>query len=110
MKRGMPVSNTVGHDTYFEWGMRFFRKWYFWATHSRLAPVIEAARTIKRHLTNILTYLKHRITNALSEALNAKIEKIKRMACGYRNRDHYKTAIYFHCGGLDMYPRLKESS
>jgi len=96
--------------SYLEWAMRFFRKWYFWATHSRLAPVIEAARTIKRHLTNILTYLKHRITNALSEALNAKIEKVKRMACGYRNRDHYKTAIYFHCGGLDMYPRVKESS
>lgn len=96
--------------SYLEWAMKFFRKWYFWATHSRLVPVIKAARTIKRHLTNILTYLKHRITNALSEALNSKIEKVKRMACGYRNRDHYKTAIYFHCGGLDMYPRPKESS
>jgi transposase len=96
--------------SYLGWAMKFFRKWYFWATHSRLEPVIKAAKTIKRHLTNILTYLKHRITNALSEALNAKIEKVKRMACGYRNRDHYKTAIYFHCGGLDMYPREKESS
>lgn len=96
--------------SYLGWAMKFFRKWYFWATHSRLEPVIKAAKTIKRHLTNILTYLKHRITNALSEALNAKIEKVKRMACGYRNRDHYKTAIYFHCGGLDMYPRAKESS
>jgi len=96
--------------SYLGWALKFFRKWYFWATHSRLEPVIKAAKTIKRHLTNILTYLKHRITNALSEALNAKIEKVKRMACGYRNRDHYKTAIYFHCGGLDMYPRAKESS
>jgi len=26
------------------------------------------------------------------------------MACGFRNRDHYKLAIYFHCGGLDLYP------
>ena len=23
---------------------------------------------------------------------------------GYRNRDHLKTAIFFHCGGLDLYP------
>lgn len=96
--------------SYLGWALKYFRKWYFWATHSRLEPVIKAAKTIKRHLPNILTYLKHRITNALSEALNAKIEKVKRMACGYRNRDHYKTAIYFHCGGLDMYPRAKESS
>jgi transposase len=27
----------------------FLKRWYFWATHSRLPPVIEAARTIKRH-------------------------------------------------------------
>jgi transposase len=29
------------------------------------------------------------------------------MASGYRNREHYKTAIYFHCGGLDLYPRVE---
>jgi transposase len=55
--------------------------------------------TVKNHIENILTYAKHRITNALGEAINAKIEKVKRMACGFRNRSHYRTAIYFHCGG-----------
>jgi transposase len=89
------------------WATRFFKKWYFWATHSRLDPIIKVAKTMKRHIDNILTYLKHRITNSLSEALNGQIEKIKRMACGYRNREHYRTAIYFHCGGLDLYPRMK---
>jgi len=83
---------------------KFFRKWYWWATHSRLKPMIEAAKTLKRHLENILTYFVHRVTNALGESINSKIEKIKKTACGYRNRDHYKTAIYFHCGGLDIYP------
>ena len=87
------------------WALKFFKRWYFWATHSRLLPIIKVAKTIKKHLDNILTYLKHRITNALSEALNSRVEKIKRMACGYRNRKHYRTAIYFHCGGLDLYPR-----
>jgi hypothetical protein len=28
----------------------------------------------------------------------------KKMAYGFRNREHFKTAIYFHCGGLDLYP------
>jgi transposase len=83
----------------------FFRRWYFWATHSRLNPIIQAAQTIKRHLPNVLTYFKHRITNAVAEGLNSKIQMVKEMACGFRNREHYKTAIYFHCGGLDMYPR-----
>jgi len=90
--------------TYPAWGEKFFRRWYFWATHSRLSPVIKAAKTLKARLANMLTYFKHRITNATAEGLNSKIQLVKQMACGFRNRDHYKTAIYFHCGGLDLYP------
>lgn len=87
----------------------YFNKWYFWATHSGLTPIIEAAKTLKSHLANILTYCKHKITNALSEGLNSKVQTIKSMACGFRNREHYKMAIYFHCGGLDLYPLLTQS-
>jgi transposase len=83
----------------------YFKRWYFWATHSRLKPIKKAAQTLKAHIDNIVTYAKHRITNALGEAINAKIEKVKRMACGFRNRAHYRTAIYFHCGGLDLFPK-----
>lgn len=84
----------------------FFRRWYWWATHSRLAPMITVARMLKRHLENILTYLTHRITNAVTEGLNAKIQWIKYGARGFRNRDAFKMAILFHCGGLDLEPRL----
>jgi transposase len=84
---------------------KYFKAWYFWATHSRIPPMIQAAKTLKRHLPNLLTYFKHRITNATSEGINSKIQMIKLMACGYRNRHHYKAVIYFHCGGLDLYPR-----
>jgi transposase len=85
----------------------YFQRWYFWATHSRLTPMVRAAKTLKRYLPNIMTYFKHRITNATAEGLNSKIQMVKEMACGFRNRSHYRTAIYFHCGGLDLYPRLK---
>ena len=88
----------------------YFDRWYFWATHSRLDPIVMAAKTIKRHLPNILTYFKHRITNAVAEGLNSKIQMVKEMACGFRSREHYRTAIYFHCGGLDLYPRLETAS
>ena len=30
---------------------------------------------------------------------------IKRKAGGFRNPSNFTTAIYFHCGGLDLYPR-----
>lgn len=83
----------------------FFRGWYWWATHSRLAPMVNVARMIKAHLENILTYLKHRVTNAMTEGLNAKIQWIKYASRGYRNRDAFRMAILFHCGGLDLDPR-----
>ena len=92
------------HYVYPEAGRRFWRRWHFWATHSRLKPILEAAATLRRHLANILTYFRHRITNAVSEGLNSKIQTIKKMAYGFRNLEHFKTAIYFHCGGLDLYP------
>ena len=85
---------------------KYFKHWYFWATHSRLRPVIQAAKTLKRRLSNILTYFKHRITNAITEGLNSKIQMIKQMACGFRNREHYRKAILFHCAGLDLYARV----
>jgi len=28
----------------------------------------------------------------------------EKKAYGFRNREHFKTAIYFHCGGLNLYP------
>ncbi len=35
---------------------------------------------LKRHLDNLLTYLKHHITNAVTEGLNSKIQNIKAAA------------------------------
>jgi transposase len=90
------------------WMGKFFRRWYFWATHSRLKPIIQAAKTLRTHIANILTYAKHKVTNAIGESINSRIEKMKRVACGYRNRNHYKTAILFHCGCLDLYPSRKK--
>jgi hypothetical protein len=29
----------------------------------------------------------------------------QRKAGGFRNAQNFTTAIYFHCGGLDLYPR-----
>lgn len=86
------------------WATRFWKRWYFWATHSRLGPMADAAKLIARHLPNVLTYFRHRVTNAVAEGLNSKIATVQKRACGYRNRDHFKIAVYFHCGGLNLYP------
>ena len=84
--------------------IRFWKSWYFWATHSRLVPVISAAKKLRRHVAALLNYFRCPITNAQAEGLNGRIETIKRLARGYRNLEHFKTAILFHCGGLDLQP------
>ena len=53
----------------------------------------------------VLRFAKHPITNGVAEGLNSKIMSIKRKAGGFRNPANFTTAIYFHCGGLDLYPR-----
>jgi len=82
----------------------FFARWFWRATHSRLKPMAQVAWMIRRHLPNVLTYHRHRITNAGLEAVNATIQWVKKTARGFRNVEHFKTAIYFHCGGLNLYP------
>ncbi|EQD78084.1 transposase IS204/IS1001/IS1096/IS1165 family protein [mine drainage metagenome] len=84
----------------------FWKKWYFWATHSRLEPIIKKAKMIKNHLAGVMAYFIHRITNAIAEGMNSKIATIQKMAYGYRNKEHFKMAIYFHCGNLKFYPEI----
>jgi transposase len=64
------------------WAELYWKEWYFWATHSRLKPVIQVAKMIHEHLDNVLTYFDHRITNAVSEGLNSKIQTVKKTPAG----------------------------
>ena len=84
---------------------RFFTHWYGWAVHSRLDPVKQVAATLKRHLGGVLRFVKYPIMNGVAEGLNSKIMSIKRKPGGFRNPSNFTTAIYFHRGGLDLYPR-----
>jgi transposase len=83
---------------------RALERWYAWAARSRLEPMKKVAKTIKNHLEGILNAIVSRATNAAGESVNAKIQRVKRLACGFRNRERFRNAIYFHCGGLDLYP------
>jgi len=86
------------------WARRFFKNWFGWVSRSRLKPVVEVAQMIKRHLENLLTYLKHHITNAVTEGLNSKIQSIKAAARGFRSFRNYRIRILFFCGKLNLYP------
>jgi len=83
---------------------RFFELWSGWASRSRLEPMLKVGRMLRARLDNILTYLKRHVTNAVSEALNSRIQWVKATARGFRNQQNFINAIYFHCGGLDLDP------
>lgn len=83
----------------------YFDDWYRRVIHTKLTPLKKVAKTIRERLDNVVSYCTHGITNAVAEGINSKIMSIKRRVGGYRNRDNFKTAIYFYCGGLSLYPR-----
>ncbi|BCO09322.1 ISL3 family transposase [Desulfolithobacter dissulfuricans] len=86
------------------WAWHHWKRWFFWATHSRLEPVRKAAYTLKNHLYGIMNYFKHRITNGAAEGINSRIATLLKTACGFRNKARLRIAILFHFGGLEMYP------
>lgn len=85
-----------------EAALAFFKKWYFWATHSKLRPVIDAARTIKRHQDGILRWFDTKIANGLLEGINSLVQAAKAKARGYRSTDNLKAIIYLVAGKLEL--------
>jgi transposase len=80
----------------------FLKKWYFWAAHSRLAPIIEAARTVKRHWDGILRWFDSKIANGLIEGINSLVQAAKAKARGYRSTRNLKAIVYLLAGKLDL--------
>lgn len=81
---------------------KHFDKWHARVIEFGEAAMVRVARMLGNHLPNILTYFRHRITNAVSEGLNSKIQAIKSMARGFRGFKNYRIRILFFCGKLDM--------
>ena len=75
-----------------------------WMSRSRLAPIVRAGRTVRRHFDGVMNAILSGITNATAEAINSRIQWLKKQAAGFRSRERFRQAIYFHLGGLDLYP------
>jgi len=81
-----------------------WKRLLFWISHCRLKPVIAVGNMIRRYFWGILNAIRLRVNNCMLEAKNCRIQKIKKIACGFRNRERFKNAILFHLGGLDLLP------
>jgi transposase len=95
---------TLWHYISRTWAEKGWERWYSWAIRSRLEPIKKVARLVKKHLWGILNAVILDANNAHAESTNSKIKMIKVRSRGFRSKERFKTAIYFHLGGLDLYP------
>jgi transposase len=86
------------------WATKAWKKLIGWMQRTRLEPVKRVGRMVKKYLWGIINAIVMSVTNAKMESINARIQWVKKMACGFRSSDRFKTAIYFHLGGLDLRP------
>ena len=98
------------YDQSKEKAQEFLKKWYFWATHSRLQPMIKAARTIKRHWDGVLAWFDSGLTNGVLEGINSLIQAAKAKARGYRSDRNMITILYLIAGKLNLQPSPGDQS
>lgn len=75
-------------------GAKFLGWWIINAIESRIIELAKAGRTLLNHFEGLLTYFKHRVTNAKTEGINNKIKTLKRQAYGYRDMEYFKLRLY----------------
>lgn len=98
------VARDLWSFTHKHFALRAWRSWCRDAKASGLPPMQRVAEMVLNHLQGILTAILLKVTNARGEALNNRIQNLKRRACGFRNRARFKNAIMFHLGGLNLQP------
>ena len=86
------------------WAHKDWERWLSWAVRCRLEPMKKVAKTIKEHLWGILNAIVLKVSNGPAEGINSRIKAIKVRSHGFRNKERFANAIYFHLGGLDLYP------
>jgi transposase len=78
----------------------FLKKWYYWATHSQMGPIIDAAKTIKSHWNGIINYAETKISNGVLEGINSMVQSAKSSARGFRTTKNLILIIYLRLGKM----------
>lgn len=79
-------------------------EWISWATHSRLAPFVKAALTIRKHLDGIVAYVETGLSNGRTEGTNGKVRTITRRSYGLHGAQALISLILLCCSGLRLEP------
>jgi len=86
------------------WAEKGWKRLINWMARSRLKPMQKTSKTLRKHLWGILNAVIRGVDNSHAESMNSRIKTLKSRARGFRNRERFRNAIYFHLGGLQLYP------
>lgn len=79
----------------------YLKDWIKDAFGSSLSLFKKIAESFRDKLQYIINWFKKKISSAISEGINNKIKRLKRMAYGYKDIDYFKLKIHQHCGLLN---------
>ncbi len=86
------------------WAEKGWRRLINWMARSRLKPMQTTSKTLRNHLWGIINAVIRKVDNSHAESMNSRIKTLKSRARGFRNKERFRNAIYFHLGGLQLYP------
>jgi transposase len=67
-----------------------------------LEELAQLGRTLHRRRDDVLAYFSHRASNGPTEAINGRLEALRRNALGFRNMVNYRIRSLLHCGALAL--------
>lgn len=70
------------------------------AVPASLEELAQLGRTLHRRRNDVLAYFDHHASNGPTEAINGRLEALRRNALGFRNLTHYRIRSLLHCGNL----------
>ena len=68
-----------------------------WCSDSQIPELLTLAATVDQWWPEINAFVQTGITNARTEGYNRLVKQVKRVGCGFRNRDNSARRIRFHC-------------
>jgi transposase len=80
------------------------REWLGWAARSRLPAFVGVACTIRKHLDDIVAYIRWGITNGLVEGINTKARMLTRRAYGFHSAAAAIAMIMLCCTNIWLGP------
>ena len=72
------------------------------AVPAGLDELATLGRTLQRRRDDVLAYFTHRASNGPTEAINGRLEALRRNALGFRNLINYRLRSLLHCGALAL--------